>query len=238
LPSISSNGSGAAIAVLVFGDDNDNGIHDKSEPVLEGIRITRNGLMTGVATDHNGVALLTGLSSNASVDVGILEADIKEPGLKYNGIEKGVLSRPGRVPLLQVPLQRATDIEGTVTVAGTIPAPNVRMMLTPVDGSGEPLEVFTEYDGYYYLAHVPLGEYDFGPDPEQLKAAGLVAEISDKRLILKNLMIFLRQRILIYCEYRTSKVLTYGLFRSTNPRWLRHPTVHTPPVRILTAIPM
>lgn len=237
LPAISSTGGGAAVAVLVFGDDNGNGVHDRPEPVLEGVRITRNGLMTGAATDQNGVALVTGLSNNTSVDVGILEADIKEPSLKYNGIEKGILPRPGRVPLLQVPLQRATDIEGTVTVAGDTPAPNVRMKLTPIDGSGEPLEIYTEYDGYYYLAHVPLGEYIFGPDPEQLEAAGLVAETPDRRLVLKNLEEFPPPEdfnLLRVSDLDNSTDATYAADMEAQPqvRWKEVPAVfrehHTP----------
>lgn len=176
----------SAVAVRVFGDDNQNGKYDKSEQVLEGIRLTRNGLLAGAVTDNNGVALLAGLSSSTSVDIGILESDIKDPSLKYNGIEKGILSRPGRIPVIDVALQRATDIEGTVTVAGDNPAPNVRMVLSPV-GGGEPVEIFTEYDGYYYLSHVPLGVYEFGPDPEQLESAGLVAQPATRRLVLENL---------------------------------------------------
>ncbi|OED37290.1 hypothetical protein AB833_24380 [Chromatiales bacterium (ex Bugula neritina AB1)] len=186
LPSFSSSGSGSAVAVLIFGDDNQNGKYDKSEPLLEGIRLTRNGLLTAAATDKNGVALLTGLSSSTSVDIGIVEADIKDPSLKYSAIEKGILPRPGRVPVLEVALQRATDIEGTVTVAGDNPAPNVRMVLTPVDG-GKPMEIYTEYDGYYYLSHVPLGVYEFGPDSEQLESAGLVAQPATRQLVLENL---------------------------------------------------
>jgi len=186
LPAISSTGGSSSVAVVVFGDDNQNGKQDPSEPVLEGVRLTRNGLLAGAATDRNGVALLTGLTSNTSVDVGILEADIKDPSLKYNGIERGVLARPGRVPVIEVALQRATDIEGTVTVAGTNPAPNVRMILSPVDG-GEPIEINTEYDGYYYLSRVPLGVYEFGPDAEQLESAGLVAQPATRRLVLENL---------------------------------------------------
>jgi len=192
LPLISSTSSGGSLAVVVFGDENQNGKHDESEPVLEGVRLTRNGLLSNAATDSKGVALLSGLSINSSVDIGILESDIKEPGYKFNGIKKGVLVRAGRIPVIPVPLQPATDIEGTVVIAGTAdatPAPNVRMLLTPIEG-GEPLEVRTEYDGYYYLAHVPLGVYDFGPDPVQLESAGLVAESGTRRLDLRNLIDF------------------------------------------------
>ena len=49
------------------------------------------------------------------------------------------------------------------------------------------MEIFTEYDGYYYLSHVPLGVYEFGPDPEQLESAGLVAQPATRRLVLENL---------------------------------------------------
>ena len=184
LPAVSSASVGNAVAVLVFADDNRNGRHDTAEMVVQGVRITRNGLAVHAVTDHNGVALVTGLG-NSPIDLGLITTDINEPSLKYDGTRKAVLPRPGRVPLIEVPLQRATDLEGTVTIAETTPAPNVRMVLTPVDG-GEPMEIYTEFDGYYSLAHIPLGEYDFGPDPAQLESAGLVAKPVSRRLKLQN----------------------------------------------------
>lgn len=189
LPTVSSAGGRASVAVRVFADDNSNGDYDLDEPLIEGIRLTKNGLPIGTTTNQNGVAIMAGLSSTNSVDVGLVASDINDPSLKYRGIAKGVLPRPGRVPVVNVPLERATDLEGTVTVAGTNPAPNVRMVLTPVDG-GELLEISTEYDGYYYLAHVPLDVYDFGPDPQQIEAAGLIAEPSTIRLDLRDLTDF------------------------------------------------
>ena len=193
LPTIASNGGSAAVAVIVFADDNGNGKHDNNEQVVEGIRITTNGLYSGAVTNSDGVAIVTGLSSNASVDLGIIEADLQEPDLKPQEITHGVLPRPGRVPVFAIPLLRATDLEGTVHISGTNPAPNVRMLLTPVensDVSANSMEIYTEFDGYYYLSGVPLGEYQFGPDPEQLQAAGLVSEPRSRRLVLKNLTEF------------------------------------------------
>jgi len=60
------------------------------------------------------------------------------------------------------------------------------MILTPITG-GTPLEIRTEFDGYYYLANIPLGKYTFAPDPEQLQSAGLVAKPQSKILVLENL---------------------------------------------------
>ena len=186
LPSITSNGGNGSVAVLVFADHNQNGRHDDNEQTIQGIRITRNGLIAGATTNHNGIALLNDLPTAASVDIGIVETDIDQAGLKFQGIDKGVLPRPGRIPVIEVGLQPATDLEGTVTLAGSTPAPNVRMVLTPVNG-GTPMEIRTEFDGYYYLSDIPLGEYQFGPDPEQLQTAGLVARPQSKTLILENL---------------------------------------------------
>ena len=186
LPRLSSTGGRSSVAVLVYADDNGNNVYDTDESVVEGIGLTRNGLHAGVATDSNGIALLNGLSSSASVDLGLVETDIDQPDLKYTGIEKGILPRPGRIPIVEVPLLRATDLEGTVTLAGDTPVPNVRMVLTPV-GAGEPIEIRTEYDGYYYLAGIPLGTYDLGPDAEQLQQAGFVVNPPTRRLVLENL---------------------------------------------------
>jgi len=188
LPNFTSSSGQASVAVLVFADDNGNGKHDPQEMVVEGAHLTRNGLPAGVATDSNGIALLNGLSTSTSVDLGLVVASINEPDLKFSGIDKGVLPRQGRIPVIEVPLKRATDIEGTVIAAGT-PVPNIRMLLTPIEG-GEPMEIYTEFDGYYYLAQVPLGVYVLGPDPEQLASVGLVANPATRKIVLQDLVSF------------------------------------------------
>lgn len=186
LPTFSNYGGQGAVAAQVFADDNNNNRYDKGEELIEGVRLTRNGLPTNFTTNKNGVALMTGLSFNSSVDLGLIEADINAPDLKFTALDKGILPRAGRIPLVAIPLHRATDLEGTVTIQGDTPAPNVRMKLTPIDG-GESIEIYTEFDGYYYFTGVPLGTYSFGPDPEQLRNAGLVSRPKNKRLVLENL---------------------------------------------------
>ena len=188
LPSLTtvSSGTSPRVAALVFVDDNNNLTHDYNEETVEGVRITRNGLLAGAVTGQDGIAIVDSLSSNSSADLDIVETDITDVTLRPVPVTKGILPRPGRIPVVHIPLQRVTDIEGTITVNNGTPAPNVRLFLTPTDG-GQPLEARTEFDGVYYLTGVPLGSYLLGPDAEQLRAAGLVSQPETRLLELQNL---------------------------------------------------
>ena len=173
------------VAAQIFADENNNGKRDQHEAALQGVRLTRNGLITNAVTDENGYALLSGLSATVSADIGLISSDIDDPTLRSESLNKGILPRPGRLPIIQIPLRRTIDIEGKVTVAGQQPAPNVRMVLRPNNG-GEPLTVQTEYDGVYYLAGVPLGTYDLEPDRGQLKSANLYAQPVSRKIEIKD----------------------------------------------------
>lgn len=186
LPSFDGrSNTSARVAAHVFADDNNNGKRDREEAGLTGVRLTRNGLTTNAVTDDNGYAILGGLSSDVSTDVGLIGGDIDDPTLRSKSLSTGILPRPGRLPIIQIPLQRTIDIEGKITVAESQPAPNVRMVLRPEDGS-EPLIVQTEFDGVYYLAGVPLGRYELAPDREQLTSANLYAEPTSRTIELTD----------------------------------------------------
>ena len=188
LPSLTTLSSGLSprVAALVFVDDNNNQTYDIDEETVDGVRITRNGLLAGAVTGEDGIAIVDSLSANSSADLDIVETDITDETLRPVPLTKGILPRPGRIPVVHIPLQRVTDIEGIITVNSGTPAPNVRLLLTPIDG-GKPLEVRTEFDGVYYFTGVPLGSYILGPDAEQLRSAGLVAQPETRLLELQNL---------------------------------------------------
>lgn len=166
--------SSPRLGVLVFVDDNNNRVYDHNEEVVEGVPITRNGLLTDAITDEHGYATVSGLSQRSSVDISIVASGVRNPELRLAKDTEGVLPRPGRLPIIEIPLVRVRDLEGTVTIDGSTPAPNVTMILRPIDG-GDPLEISTEFDGIYFLADVPLGEYELAPQSEQLQSLDLIA---------------------------------------------------------------
>jgi len=165
--------SSPRLGVLVFVDDNNNQLHDENEEVVEGVPITRNGLLTSAVTDKNGYAVMNGLSARTSVDVGIVSSGVQNPELRMIATAPGILPRPGRLPIVQIPLVRVRDIEGTVTIGNGSPAPNVRMTLQPLDEGGESIEIKTEFDGIYFFTDIPLGRYRLVPDSEQLAKLNL-----------------------------------------------------------------
>jgi outer membrane protein OmpA-like peptidoglycan-associated protein len=175
LPAIdgSSRITSPRVGVQVFVDDNGNKEHDASEEVVEGVPITVNGLLSPAVTDQNGYATVTGLSSNTSVDIGIVSSGIRNPELRADITQQGILPRPGRLPIIKIPLIRVRDIEGTVMIGHT-PAPGVRVGLRPADG-GETINAKTEFDGLFYIPDVPIGKYKLIPDVEQLSELELIA---------------------------------------------------------------
>lgn len=168
-----------SVGVTAFVDTNNNQRRDAGEEGIGGVQVTRNGLGTRAVTNADGYALLSGLSGNVSEDIGLNPADVSDISLQVQSLAEGVLPRPGRLPILHIPVVRTGEVEGTVTLEKSLgktprPAPNVRFLMVS-ESDGKSYEVFSEFDGLFVFAGIPLGRYRLSADGEQLSRVGLRA---------------------------------------------------------------
>jgi len=161
--------SGGSASVLVFLDNNNNQVFDKGDDPLPDVKFRSGG--RGQKTNAEGIAFLTGLSSNRPtpivLDISSLEDPFWLPAKK--GYE--VVSRPGRTALLEFPITPTGEIDGTVyLVSGESEKAVSNTKLQLVNSQGEVvLETKSEYDGFYLLQMVPPGQYQLRVDPEQIE---------------------------------------------------------------------
>jgi len=179
LPSLMQDGSAAEprIAVQAFVDTNTNGIRDSGEPAQKGASILRNGLPIGVETDFYGYAVVDKLSESLSYDLSIVPSSVSDPDLRPVSPKYALVARPGRLPLLELPLVPTGDLEGTITFVANgvvVEVPNIQVLIRNLD-TGSVAEVPTEYDGLYFKSGLQVGSYQVEIDPEYLKNIGLVS---------------------------------------------------------------
>lgn len=166
--------TGARVGVVAFVDENQNYQRDDGERGVPGVQVLRNALSAGVETNSEGYGMLSGLSSSSSVDLSLNPATVTDLNLSVQALDHGILPRPGRLPVMELPLFYAADLEGEVQLQKSRsskrrPAPNVKMLLTST-ATGKVYESHSEYDGVFFFSNVPEGRYQLKPDPTQMAA--------------------------------------------------------------------
>lgn len=180
-----SSASFPRVAVHAFEDRNANGSRDIGEPSVANIGVLYNGLPMNIRTDFFGNAVVDRLSQDYAQDLTVNPSTVDNPNLRPRDPLFAVVPRPGRLPTVQLPLVPTGDIEGVVTFSGggvETSAQNVRVLIRSMV-SGKEHEIFTEFDGLYYIAGLPVGEYEVMVDKEYLESVGLLSQPA--RLILK-----------------------------------------------------
>jgi len=163
---LASTGSASA---QVFLDNNNNQLFDGGDEPLKDVTFRSGGRER--KTDENGIAFLTGLSSNRPTPVVLDRVSLEDPFWvpAQEGYE--VVARPGAPLLLDFPITPTGEIDGTIYLAsgGTEKAvSNAQMQLVAADGEVIQ-EVKSEFDGFYLFQMVPLGRYFVRIAPEQIK---------------------------------------------------------------------
>ena len=89
-----------------------------------------------------------------------------------------IVPRPGQAMQLDFPIFTSGEIDGTVYLIKnnkTVAAGRVRVEV--VDNNGQVIRsATTEYDGFYVVTNVPLGEYAVRVSPEQMDELNLTTK--------------------------------------------------------------
>ncbi len=167
-----------SVSTRVFLDNNQDGLFNEDDEVIEGVGFTINGGYQKARTDEDGIAFLTGISEHQPVNIAIATATLIDP-LWTPAIDgMRIVPRPGQAMQLDFPIFTSGEIDGTVYLVKndkTVPAGRVK--IEAVNANGQVIRTTTtEYDGFYVLTNVPLGDYTVRVAPKQLDKLKLATE--------------------------------------------------------------
>lgn len=167
-----------AASIFVFVDANRNGQYDEGEVPLANVEPTVNQGDSGVRTDKNGIAVLTGLNAYAPTDISIALRTLEDPfqiprprGLRFT-------PRPGKMSRLDFPVIVTAELSGMVRVVNKSRNTGRRgLNVELINSKGLVVQTaLTEADGYYLFANVEPDVYQLRIEPQQLAKAKLKSD--------------------------------------------------------------
>jgi hypothetical protein len=168
-----------SVSTRVFLDNNQDGLFNGNDEVIENVGFTINEGYQKTRTNKDGIAFLTGLSEHKPVNIAVAKNTLDDPlwTPALDGIR--IVPRPGQAMQLDFPIFTSGEIDGTVVLTKedkTIPAGRVK--IEAVNSKGQVIRTTTtEYDGFYVLTNVPLGDYIVRVSPTQLDKLNLESEV-------------------------------------------------------------
>ena len=167
-----------SVSARVFLDNNQDGLFNEGDEPIEDVGFTLNGGYEKTKTDENGIAFITGVPEYRPVNLAINESTLGDPlwTAALDGMR--IVPRPGQAMQLDFPIFTSGEIDGTAyLIRGDKEIPAGRVKVEIVDKQGRVIRfVTTEYDGFYVISNIPLGEYTVRISPVQLNELNLQVE--------------------------------------------------------------
>ncbi len=165
-PRLSSSG---AIAVRAFDDTNGDGEVDPGEDAIGKVAF-----FTGsqhATSDTQGNALLTGTGDGTRTVVKIDATSLPDIAMAPSRPGVELVSRPGRIPVVQFAIQRLSDIEGTAVYAdGAHKRAVAGLVLHLINAKGQRVaRVRSENDGFVLMEQIRPGDYTLEIAPDQAR---------------------------------------------------------------------
>jgi hypothetical protein len=170
--SIAGRGS---VSARVFLDNNQDGLFNEGDEPIENVGFTINNGYQQVRTNASGIAFITGITEHVPVNLAIATATLEDP-LWSPALEgMRIVPRPGQAMQLDFPIFTSGEIDGTVYLARNgREVPAGRVTIEVVDERNRVIKTTTtEYDGFYVISKIPLGEYRIRVSPEQMAKLNL-----------------------------------------------------------------
>lgn len=150
-----------AVAARVFVDhDGSNSLSDGDEP-LSGVTVRAPQAFRNAATDENGVAYLTAMSSARATDIVVVEDTLPSAQLASRHAGNSVRPRPTAAVVIDFPVVPTGEIDGRVYVSvqgvrRALPGAMVELR----DPAGEVVDFkVSAHDGFFVFSDVPYGTY-------------------------------------------------------------------------------
>jgi len=163
----------SGVAVKLFIDGNDNGIHDEGEEIVPAKAARLDRSATAVM-GSDGIVRYSQLQSYWTYRLEIDKNALPDPTLAPKQQAFSFVADPNHYRMIEVPLYRTGTIEGAVFTASLSGAKvgqgGLRVTLTDAYGKTETLRTFT--DGTFYTFGLIPGTYTVVLDPQQLNYIG------------------------------------------------------------------
>ncbi len=169
--------SSGQAAVLVYQDQNADGIRQPSEPVEKAVEITAGLNGRGRATDDAGQTVIGGLEPYVPILIGIDASSLPDPFVQPANSGMVVVPRPGIPIVVELPLVSAGEISGYLLKDGGKSLNGVDIEL--LDKAGLVVKsTRSEYDGFFLFESVPYGQYRLRVGAVAASIVGVQSEIS------------------------------------------------------------
>jgi hypothetical protein len=167
-----------AASIHVFSDDNGNGVMDTGEEPISHVGVIVNGSRHKARSNAAGIAFVDRLPVNEYVDIAIDMLTLDDPMWYPQPQGMNLLTRPGKVVLLDFPVVMTSEIDGTIYLAGESSKRGIGGgLLELVNSEGKVVATATSsQDGYYIVPAVIPGSYMLRISPAQLKRLQLTDE--------------------------------------------------------------
>ena len=164
-----------SVSARVFLDNNQDGLFNEGDEPIENVGFTVNNGYQKVRTNKSGIAFITGIAEYVPVNLAIATATLEDP-LWSPALEgMRIVPRPGQAMQLDFPIFTSGEIDGTVYLAKDgREVPAGRVSIEVVDERGRVIKTATtEYDGFYVISKIPLGNYRIRVSPDQMTRLNL-----------------------------------------------------------------
>ncbi|MDX1813139.1 MAG: hypothetical protein R3240_14380, partial [Gammaproteobacteria bacterium] len=168
------------VSASIFLDDNNNGIRDENESVVEGAKVAAVQARKNGKTDKNGEVFFPGLPVDRRTDVELDMGSLSDPFLISTKPGYSFVPRPGLVEKLEIPLVTSGEVEGTVYLTSkngtfTREAGHVPMELVSIKNR-KTYTTASAFDGYYLFTQVPPGRYLLAVNRKYLEKRNLTVQ--------------------------------------------------------------
>ncbi len=159
----------------VFLDHDGNKAFSHGDEPLRAVQFEGINAWRELETNHEGTSYLTQFRSSTESRIKLDKGSFEDPFWQSEFDEARVVSHPGGLIDLPIPVVETLEIEGSIQIedAGQLrPLPGIPLILTSLNGDVVQTTV-SEFDGYFVINAVLPGSYRLSIHPEALKKLGL-----------------------------------------------------------------
>ncbi|MCA3244073.1 MAG: hypothetical protein INF43_02050, partial [Alphaproteobacteria bacterium] len=184
-----TEGFGYATAdVLLFVDENNNGVRDAGEPPVPEAKLANLRTANTQTTNAQGVARFGDLLPNTEVGIQIDEESLPDLYLRPRNVTHVLQTRTGYGGVVQLPLQRLGELGGQVLGVAAANYRNVSLWLT--DAKGQELQrTGTDEGGNFNFQPLVLGRYTLHAQLKGGVAVAVPVSLSKANQVLDNVTV-------------------------------------------------